>query len=155
MSRYNTLLASAEKIAAAAADELIAMRQRRLTVTRKEGLDIVTEADLAAESIILKGLSELVPGAAIFSEEAGHSGPADGAQRGGKVDRGGGFADAAFLIRYGEYSWNSRNIDSSGFALRGRTKRVDLIGCHDEPFYVGEVALIMWNPAPVRQENPG
>jgi myo-inositol-1(or 4)-monophosphatase len=78
MSRYNALLASTEKVAEAAAAELVAMRQRRLAVTRKEGLDIVTEADLASEAIILKGLRELVPDAAILSEEAGHTGPATG-----------------------------------------------------------------------------
>jgi myo-inositol-1(or 4)-monophosphatase len=79
MNRYDSLLASAEKVAAAAAEKLTAMRSGGLTATRKEGLDIVTEADLAAEAIILKGLAGLVPGAAILSEEAGHSGPADGA----------------------------------------------------------------------------
>jgi myo-inositol-1(or 4)-monophosphatase len=71
---------SAEVVARRAADTLVAMRERHLDVTHKEGLDIVTTADLASERIILDGLRTLTPDAAILSEEAGETGPGGGAR---------------------------------------------------------------------------
>lgn len=73
--RHAELLRGAETIAARAADVLCAMRGRALDVSRKELRDVVTEADLASERVVLEGLRTLTPGAAIVSEEAGASGP--------------------------------------------------------------------------------
>jgi hypothetical protein len=74
-ARYATILRGAEAIAARAANALTAMRGGSLDVTRKELRDVVTAADLAAERIVIDGLRELTPDAAIVSEEAGTSGP--------------------------------------------------------------------------------
>jgi myo-inositol-1(or 4)-monophosphatase len=41
---------------------------------RKDLLDVVTDADLAAEAVVLAGIRRLTPDAAILSEEAGASG---------------------------------------------------------------------------------
>ncbi len=72
-SRYVEILRGAEAIAARAAEMLIAMRGRALEVNRKELRDVVTEADLASERIVLDGIRALTPNAAIISEEAGAS----------------------------------------------------------------------------------
>jgi myo-inositol-1(or 4)-monophosphatase len=74
------LLAQAETVVAEAARTLVAMQRRKLTATRKDLLDIVTEADLASEKIVIEGLRRLTPDAAILSEEQGASGPAGGAR---------------------------------------------------------------------------
>ena len=78
--RHAQMLRGAEAIAAQAAEALTAMRGRLRDVSRKELRDIVTEADLASERIVLDGIRALTPGAAILSEEAGASGPEDGAR---------------------------------------------------------------------------
>ena len=57
---------------------LVRMQGQRLDVTRKELRDVVTAADLASERMVIDGLRGLTPGAAILSEEAGFSGPAEG-----------------------------------------------------------------------------
>jgi myo-inositol-1(or 4)-monophosphatase len=77
-SRYQELLRGAEAIASRAARTLSAMRGGTLDVARKEVRDVVTEADLASERIVIEGLRALTPDAAILSEEAGASGPAEG-----------------------------------------------------------------------------
>jgi myo-inositol-1(or 4)-monophosphatase len=74
------LLVEAETVVAEAARTLVAMQGRKLTATRKDLLDIVTEADLASEKIVIEGLRRLTPDAAILSEEQGASGPAGGAR---------------------------------------------------------------------------
>ena len=80
ISRYAGILRGAEAIAARAAETLIAMRGRSLDVSRKELRDVVTESDLASERLVLDGVRALTPGAAILSEEAGASGPLEGAR---------------------------------------------------------------------------
>ena len=55
------------------------MRGRSLDVSRKELRDVVTDADLASERIVLDGIRALTPEAAILSEDAGASGPGEGA----------------------------------------------------------------------------
>jgi myo-inositol-1(or 4)-monophosphatase len=75
--RYAEILRGAEAIAERAAETLSAMRGRALDVSRKELRDVVTEADLAAERIVLDGIRALTPSAAIVSEEAGSSGEGD------------------------------------------------------------------------------
>jgi myo-inositol-1(or 4)-monophosphatase len=78
VSRYAEILRGAEAIAARAAQALTEMRGRSLNVSRKELRDVVTDADLASERLVLDGIRTLTPGAAILSEEAGPSGPDDG-----------------------------------------------------------------------------
>ncbi|MGD9507439.1 MAG: inositol monophosphatase [Geminicoccaceae bacterium] len=66
------LLRRAEPIAERAAATLVAMQKSpTLDVSRKELRDVVTAADLAAERIVVDGLRELAPDAAILSEEMG------------------------------------------------------------------------------------
>jgi len=72
--RYRRLLAGAEDIAARAAQTLVAMHARPLDVARKELRDVVTEADLASERLVIDGIRALTPDAVIVSEEAGTSG---------------------------------------------------------------------------------
>ena len=79
-ARYAGILAGAEAIAAQAARTLRAMQRGALDVSRKTLRDVVTQADLASERIVLDGIRELMPGAAILSEEAGASGAQDGAR---------------------------------------------------------------------------
>ncbi len=78
MTDRQRLLELAERIATAAGDKLVAMQGTPLRTERKTLRDVVTEADLAAERIIIDGLRRLTPDAAILSEEAGASGPAGG-----------------------------------------------------------------------------
>lgn len=79
MADRRALLAQVESIVAEAARTLVAM-QGSVKATRKDLLDIVTEADLASEKIVIDGLHRLTPDAAILSEEQGASGPAGGAR---------------------------------------------------------------------------
>jgi myo-inositol-1(or 4)-monophosphatase len=74
-ARYLELLRGAEAIAARAAATLGSMRGSALDVTRKELRDVVTEADLASERVVLDGLRGLTPDVPIVSEEAGAVGP--------------------------------------------------------------------------------
>ena len=78
--RHLDLLAGAEAIAARAAKALLDMRTQPLDVARKQLRDVVTEADLASERLVIEGLRALTPDAAILSEEAGASGPEGGAR---------------------------------------------------------------------------
>ena len=73
-----SLLHGAERIVDAAAAQLVAMQNGPLVATRKELRDIVTEADLASEKIVIDGLKALTPRAAILAEESGLSGAASG-----------------------------------------------------------------------------
>lgn len=59
MSDYRQILKDADAIARKAAATLMSMREERLDVTRKEGLDIVTAADLASERIVIDGCARL------------------------------------------------------------------------------------------------
>src|SRR5256714_8306671 len=70
------LLRGAEPVVAEAAAALVAMQRAPLATARKELRDIVTDADLAAERIVIDGLQGLTPGAAILSEERGLGGGA-------------------------------------------------------------------------------
>jgi myo-inositol-1(or 4)-monophosphatase len=63
------LMRGAEPVVVAAATTLVAMQRAPLATARKELRDIVTDADLAAERIVIDGLKALTPGAAILSEE--------------------------------------------------------------------------------------
>jgi len=72
------LLRGAESVLAEAARCLVEMQDRPLKATRKDLLDVVTDADLAAERIIIGGLKALTPDAAILSEEQGASGSQSG-----------------------------------------------------------------------------
>ncbi|MCP3388056.1 metallophosphoesterase [Bradyrhizobium sp. CCGB12] len=68
-----TLLAGAEAVVGEAAAKLVAMQGTPLVTERKDRLDIVTEADLASEAIVVAGLKELTPDAGILAEESGTS----------------------------------------------------------------------------------
>jgi myo-inositol-1(or 4)-monophosphatase len=72
------LLREAEAVLKRAGARLVAMQDRPLKARRKDRLDVVTDADLAAERIIINGLRALTPGAAILSEEQGASGAQSG-----------------------------------------------------------------------------
>ena len=56
------------------------MQRAPREVRRKELRDVVTDADLAAERLVLEGIRRLTPDAAILSEEAGASGGAAAAR---------------------------------------------------------------------------
>lgn len=79
-NRYREILAGAEAIADRAAKTLLEMREQPLDVARKQLRDVVTDADLASERLVIEGLRALTPGVAILSEEAGASGPEGGAR---------------------------------------------------------------------------
>src|SRR5205823_13585911 len=78
--RLPTLLARAEAVVGEAAAKLVVMQSTPLRTERKDHLDIVTEADLASEAIIVAGLKALTPDAGILAEESGAS-PGDNAAR--------------------------------------------------------------------------
>ena len=71
MTDLTPLLERAEGVVAEAAAKLVAMQTAPLRMERKDLLDIVTEADLAAEEIVVSGLRRLTPGAAFLAEERG------------------------------------------------------------------------------------
>ena len=72
------LLHGAERVVAAAAAKLVSMQSSPLRTERKDLLDVVTEADLAAEEIVVEGLMKLTPHAAILAEERGAVGATGG-----------------------------------------------------------------------------
>jgi fructose-1,6-bisphosphatase/inositol monophosphatase family enzyme len=75
-----TLLTGAEAVVAEAAAKLVAMQVTPLRAERKDLLDIVTEADLASEAIVVAGLKKLTPDAGFLAEESGASHGANGAR---------------------------------------------------------------------------
>ncbi|WP_128916203.1 inositol monophosphatase family protein [Bradyrhizobium nanningense] len=75
-----TLLVRAGAVVNEAAAKLVAMQTTPLRTERKDHLDIVTEADLASEAIVVAGLKALTPGAGILAEESGAS-PGDNGAR--------------------------------------------------------------------------
>ena len=72
------LLQQAEVVVAEAAATLVRMQDAPLRTERKDLLDVVTEADLAAEEIVVAGLTRLTPQTAILAEERGAIGGANG-----------------------------------------------------------------------------
>jgi len=74
------LLQGADAVVAQAAAKLVEMQTASLRTERKEHLDVVTEADLAAEEIVVQGLMKLTPEASILAEERGAVGDASGAR---------------------------------------------------------------------------
>jgi fructose-1,6-bisphosphatase/inositol monophosphatase family enzyme len=72
------ILAGAEAVVAEAAAKLVAMQSSPLRTERKDLLDVVTEADLAAEEIVVAGLMKLTPHASILAEERGEVGSQTG-----------------------------------------------------------------------------
>lgn len=77
-SSLNAFVATATKAARLAAREITRAAQSRgqLEIADKARNDFVTEADRAAEAIIIRELSEAYPHHAILSEEAGRTGAA-------------------------------------------------------------------------------
>jgi len=78
LGNFVALLDGAEEAVTKAADVLVAMQFGGLRTERKVLLDIVTEADLAAEKIVIEGLQQLTPGVSILAEESGATGAQDG-----------------------------------------------------------------------------
>jgi len=81
---YDDILRGVTDVAAQAAETLVRMQAAPRDVARKELRDVVTDADLASERVVLDGIRCLTPAAAILSEEAGASG--DGADERWIVD---------------------------------------------------------------------
>src|SRR5438552_1786473 len=79
MDRLADLLAAAEVVVSEAAQTLVNMQGGPLRTERKDFLDIVTEADLAAEKIVVEGLRKLTPEVGFLAEEGGASGAAPAA----------------------------------------------------------------------------
>lgn len=78
MPALSEILRGASAIAAEAAAVLAHMQSDPRATRRKERHDVVTDADLAAEAVVLDGIRRLTPGAAVLSEEAGASGGTTG-----------------------------------------------------------------------------
>ena len=81
MDDLTALLHGAEPVLAAAAAKLVALQHGPLRTERKDLLDVVTEADLAAEEIVVQGLTRLTPNAAILAEERGATAGRSGVTR--------------------------------------------------------------------------
>jgi fructose-1,6-bisphosphatase/inositol monophosphatase family enzyme len=79
-TELTALLRGAESVVAEAAEKLVSMQGAQLRTERKDLLDVVTEADVAAEEIVVAGLMKLTPHAAILAEERGAVGGASGAR---------------------------------------------------------------------------
>lgn len=73
MTDADRLLRGAETILQKAAARLVEMQGGKLAATRKDFLDVVTDADLESERIIIEGLRGLTPDAAILAEEQGET----------------------------------------------------------------------------------
>ncbi|MEZ4266808.1 MAG: inositol monophosphatase family protein [Myxococcota bacterium] len=67
-------LAKAEGLARLAGDELMRWFGRTLEIDRKGAVDLVTDADRAAEALIARGLAEAFPDDDFLGEETGGSG---------------------------------------------------------------------------------
>jgi len=74
------LATGAETVVAEAAARLVGMQDQPLRTERKDLLDIVTEADLASEAIVVAGLKKLTPEAGFLAEESGAQHGANGAR---------------------------------------------------------------------------
>lgn len=71
MQDRQSIAAAAEVVLRKATDQLVARQNEPLSVSRKELRDVVTEADLASERMLIDGLSAITPTAAILAEESG------------------------------------------------------------------------------------
>jgi len=78
MTDRRRLLEQAEYVVKTASETLVAMQGTQLHTERKTLRDVVTDADLASERLVIEGLRRLTPDAAILSEEAGATGPSGG-----------------------------------------------------------------------------
>lgn len=59
------------RLAKEAGELLVAGQKRPLTITKKGAIDLVTEMDLASESLILEGLRQAFPEDGLWGEESG------------------------------------------------------------------------------------
>lgn len=75
MNAHISIMAGADAIVRRAAECLQTMQGEISAPKRKALLDIVTDADLAAEKLIIEGLRTLTPDAGFLAEEQGQSGP--------------------------------------------------------------------------------
>jgi myo-inositol-1(or 4)-monophosphatase len=60
-----------------AGDVLLKYYQKKLTISRKEGAGIVTQADAKAEEYLLRKIFKKFPQSAVITEETGHHGQGD------------------------------------------------------------------------------
>ncbi len=74
-------LALATALAERAAAEILAIRERGFRIERKADDSVVTEADKAAETIILNGLRDGASGLHVVAEEEAAAGVVDRRQR--------------------------------------------------------------------------
>jgi 3'(2'), 5'-bisphosphate nucleotidase len=74
MTTDTALLALAISLAERAAEEIRAVRARGFEVQRKADQSVVTEADRAAEALILTGLRQALPGCSVVAEEESAAG---------------------------------------------------------------------------------
>lgn len=79
MTDDSGLLSLAVGLAERAGTEILAVRARGYAVERKADQSVVTEADRAAEALILTGLRETLPGCVIVAEEEAAGGVVTGA----------------------------------------------------------------------------
>jgi 3'(2'), 5'-bisphosphate nucleotidase len=77
----HALLDLAAALAGRAAQEILAVRHRGFVIERKADDSVVTEADKAAETIILAGLRTALPGCTVVAEEETAAGVVTGAVR--------------------------------------------------------------------------
>ncbi|MFN8379174.1 MAG: inositol monophosphatase family protein [Anaerolineae bacterium] len=79
MTDWNVLRPEVEAVALRAGDETLRYFRKSFTQwTKSSPYDVVTEADHASEAVILPALRELLPDAAVLSEESGASGDIEG-----------------------------------------------------------------------------
>lgn len=69
MTELEELLAFTESTAKRAGDEIVRARKSGWTSELKDGLEIVTSADIAADGLIRRAIGECTPGAQLLSEE--------------------------------------------------------------------------------------
>jgi myo-inositol-1(or 4)-monophosphatase len=142
------LMRGAEPVVAKAAATLVEMQRAPRATTRKELRDIVTDADLAAERIVIDGLKALTPGAAILSEERGSTGGASLSRwiidpLDGTVNYAAGLPWFSVSAAYHDGGEALVGLIESPLAdIRGRYVRGALATVNDEPVRVSDTRAL-------------
>lgn len=148
MTDVDRLLRGAEAVLQKATARLVAMQGGKLNATRKDFLDVVTDADLESERIIIEGLRALTPDAAILAEEQGET-AGKGSQRwiidplDGTVNYASGLPWFSATVAYqeqGETLVGLTHAPSSGLVARYVRGRVATI--NDAPARVSGVTRL-------------
>ncbi|MDQ6620346.1 MAG: inositol monophosphatase [Pseudomonadota bacterium] len=148
MTDLMLLLTGAEAVVAEAAAKLALTQGSALRTERKDLLDIVTEADLAAEEIVVSGLKRLTPDAGILAEERGSTGEGSGERwiidpLDGTVNYARGLPWFSVTVAYevdGEVRLGLVNAPKAG--LIGRYVRGQLALIDDKPARVTETRTL-------------